>query len=347
VLLFLLVQKPGDEWLLYLATGLQLALSGIYFPARTAILPDICAPNEVGTANAISATTWSVMLAFGAALGGVATGIFGVYPSFVLDSMSFVLSAFLQSLIHYDFVQAADEVKISIQSTFQQYIEGLRFLRHQADLFVIAMQKGLMALVIIGAFQVIMVTLSKEYFVIGKDGTTGLGIMYGMVGLGTGVSPIVMRRFTGDRNRPMRLMIILGYLIASVAMFVLMPLASFEMILVGMFLRGFGLAIIWVFTTQLLLQLTPARVRGRVFATEFAIQSLGAAAGSFIGGLAADVLDMQTVIMWMGFIILIPGVMWVLWIWLGKTAEAQVADNSMLIPRTPTEKVNQPTSAAK
>ena len=347
VLLFLFVQKPGDEWLLYLATGLQLTLSGIYFPARTAILPDICKPNEVGTANAISATTWSVMLAVGAAIGGPAVSLFDVYPSFVVDSLTFGASALLQAFIHYDFVPAADAVKISIQSTIQQYVEGLRFLRHQADLFMIAIQKGLMAMIIIGAFQVIMVTISKQNFVIGTDGTTGLGIMYGMVGLGTGVSPIVMRRFTGDRNRPMRLSIILGYLVASIAMFVMMPLLTFEMTLVGMFLRGFGLAIIWVFTTQLLLQLTPARVRGRVFATEFAIQSLGAAAGSFIGGLASDVLDMRSVIMWMGIIILIPGALWVLWIWLGKTLETQVADNSMLIPRTPAEKVNQVPAANK
>ena len=83
VLGFLLVRNPGQVWLLYVLTFIQLAIGGLFFPARNAILPDITAAHELGAANALSSTTWSVMLAFGAALGGLATGLWGIYPAFV------------------------------------------------------------------------------------------------------------------------------------------------------------------------------------------------------------------------------------------------------------------------
>ena len=48
VLGFLLVRAPGQIWLLYVITALQLTVSGIFYPAREAILPDIVSRRELG-----------------------------------------------------------------------------------------------------------------------------------------------------------------------------------------------------------------------------------------------------------------------------------------------------------
>jgi predicted MFS family arabinose efflux permease len=80
----------------------------------------------------------------------------------------------------------------------------------------------------------------------------------------------------------------------------------------------------------------PNRVRGRVFSTQFAIQSLGAAASSAFGGWAIDHVagGVQTMLIWMGGLIIVPGILWLLWTFYGKVAETQLADDSVLIPRT-------------
>jgi MFS family permease len=54
---FLLVRRPEHVWLLYTLTAIQLGLSGFFFPARNAILPDIVSPRELGAANALSSST--------------------------------------------------------------------------------------------------------------------------------------------------------------------------------------------------------------------------------------------------------------------------------------------------
>ena len=52
VLGFLTVRTPGQAWLLYVITAIQLAFSGLFFPARNAIIPDIVTHAELGAANA-------------------------------------------------------------------------------------------------------------------------------------------------------------------------------------------------------------------------------------------------------------------------------------------------------
>ena len=93
VLGFVLVREPEHVWLIYVLSAIQSASQGFYFPAWNSILPDITSKEELGVANALSAATWSVMLAFGAALGGLVSGVVGVYPAFVIDAITFVLSA--------------------------------------------------------------------------------------------------------------------------------------------------------------------------------------------------------------------------------------------------------------
>ena len=73
---FLFIRDATDIWLLYTLTTLLFGVSGFFSPARSAILPDITSLRELGTANALGAASWSVMLALGAAIGGLTTGFF-------------------------------------------------------------------------------------------------------------------------------------------------------------------------------------------------------------------------------------------------------------------------------
>jgi predicted MFS family arabinose efflux permease len=94
-----------------------------------------------------------------------------------------------------------------------------------------------------------------------------------------------------------------------------------------MLLRGAGGGIAWVFSTQLLLQLVPNHVRGRVFATEFAIFSLMAAAGAAATGRVLDTsLGMSEIILWMAGLSLIPGLLWTVWLVVGRHSEPRTSE---------------------
>ena len=313
---FLLVQDAQYVWLLFALTAIQLALSGFFFPARNAILPDLVSSRELGAANALSSATWSVLLAFGAALGGVVAGGWGIYPAFVIDALTFLVSAAFISRIAYTAPPVPAASESMLRTAHRQYVEGLRYLRQNRDVLAISLHKAAIALIVSGPLQVIQVVLAERLFVIGEGGGTGLGLMYAAAGVGTGIGPIIARRFTGDRDPSLRVVIALSYAIAALGLILLIPLRSFGMVLAGTTLRAVGGGIGWVFSTQLLLYLVPSHVRGRVFSTEFALFTLTNAIGAAVGGWALDAaaIEVADLLRWMALLTLIPGALWTLWI---------------------------------
>lgn len=315
---FLLVRRPEQVWLLYALTALQLGMSGFFQPTRNAILPDIVGRHELGAANALTSATWSVMLAFGAALGGLAAGEWGVYPSFVIDGATFLVSALLIAQMKYT-AHVVDESERTVRAAMRQYIEGLAYLWHRKDFLVIALHKAALALTVSGGFQVVQVAIAERVYVIGEGGGTGLGLLYAAVGVGTGLGPIAARRITGDRGDALRIAIAVAYAISAAGLAIVATLGSFGVILVGTLLRGIGAGLGWVFSTQLLLQLLPDRVRGRVFSTEFAMFTLANAVAAAGSGWLLDsgTLDISGLLIWMALLVLVPGLLWSLWLFAG------------------------------
>ena len=319
---FLLVREPDQVWLLYALTAVQLGISGFFFPTRNAILPDIVSPRELGAANAIASATWSVMLALGAALGGLVAGAWGNRPAFIIDALTFVVSAVFILRIRYDQPPALEDTGRTIGAALQQYFDGLRYLRRHADILFIALHKAAVSLMVSGGFQVVQVTIAEQVFVIGRGGGISMGLMFALVGVGTGVGPIVARVFTGDRDRPLRIAILIGYFLAALGLALAAPLWSFGWVLFGTFIRGIGAGTVWVFSTQLLLQLLPNRVRGRIFATEFAILTLMNATGAAAVGSALDTdFTLTTILLWMAALTILPGILWLLWLAAGRLLE--------------------------
>ena len=314
VLGFLLVRDAGHIWLLYTLTALQLGISGIFFPTKDSILPDITTEAEIGTANALTATTWSTMLALGAFIGGQVAGAWGITPAIVLDSLTYLLSAVFISRLTYTQTTSKTQTALTPAIIFEQYFHGLGYLSKHKTIFIIAIQKASLMLAVSGFNDVIQVELSSKIFVVGEGGSTSLGWLYAIVGVGTGVSPIIARWVTGDRERSLRHAITAGYGITLVGLALMYPLTSLGLVLTGAFFRGFGIAIIWVFSTTLLLKKLPNEVRGRVFGTEFALLTLCGAIGSGLGGwlLDASNFGVQNLILLMTVLMLLFGINWLI-----------------------------------
>ena len=80
------------------------------------------------------------------------------------------------------------------------------------DILIIALHKAAISLLMSSGVQIVLVEIAKNYFVIGVGGALSLGIMYCMNGIGSGVGPILARRWTGDRDSPLRIKHYLGLL---------------------------------------------------------------------------------------------------------------------------------------
>ena len=308
VLGFLFVQDANDIWLLYVLTTLLFGVSGFFSPARSAILPDITSPQELGTANTLGAASWSVMLAVGAAIGGLTTGLFGSQTAFVIDGFTFAISAGLLLRIKLPSSSSA-----AGGTSGGARLTALRYMLQHPDILIIAMHKAAISFLMSTGLQVVLVEISNSYFVIGVGGALSLGMIYCINGIGSGIGPILARRWTGDRDKPLRVSITLGYLIAVIGIAIMAPLFNFESVLLGGLVRSIGGGIVWVFSTQLLLQRAPNEIRGRIFGTEFAFFTLMGGASSLIIGILLDQFQIQMILWGMAALNLIPALLWGLW----------------------------------
>ena len=89
---FILTVKGNSTWLLYALSAVLMLASPFFTSGRASILPAIATKEELHTANSLTQTTQWTTLAVGAFLGGV-TAHFGYRLAFVLNSLSFVVSA--------------------------------------------------------------------------------------------------------------------------------------------------------------------------------------------------------------------------------------------------------------
>src|SRR5204863_6032618 len=95
VLAMLLVRSRSSVWLVYPLLLLETIMAAFFEPARNSVIPNITAREDVIVANTLASSTWSVNLMIGAALGGLVAAFLGRDAVFVLNAISFLLSALL------------------------------------------------------------------------------------------------------------------------------------------------------------------------------------------------------------------------------------------------------------
>ena len=99
---FLLV-GPDNLWLAFLLLAVLSVFAAVFDPASSASIPNVVDPEDLPVANALSGSIWGTMLAVGAALGGVIATVFGRDTAFLVDAVSFAVSAFFLMRIHRSF----------------------------------------------------------------------------------------------------------------------------------------------------------------------------------------------------------------------------------------------------
>jgi len=331
VLGFLFVRRADQLWIIYFLTVLQLALSTFFEPAKTAVIPSLVSDRELVAANAISSVTWSAMLTLGAAIGGVFTGWFGTDVAFILDALTYLLSAALIASVRLPKRPPREKQKLSLNRALgiSETIEGVRYVKRRPRVLAVLLVKPAWGLG--GGILALLAVFGEKIFPIGKDAATGIGVLFAARGIGTAVGPIVARRIAGEGNRRMQTTIGIAFLIASAFYMTFGVATSFTLALVVLGLAHCGGSILWVFSTVLLQREVEDNFRGRVFAAELALLTLTMALSNYATGELLDRfrLSPRAVAVGIGAFFLLPGLVWfVTQRWWDKSEPGAVATGS-------------------
>ena len=306
VLGFLLVEDRDALWLVYALVIVEISLSGFFEPARNAIIPSLVPKKDLVIANALSGSTWSVMLAFGAALGGVIVYLFGIKVAFILDASTFILSAWFLSKIPS---QKKSTKKDSSKHTgYQELLDAMRFLMAEPMVLVLSLLKaglavagGIMTLIPLMASQVLSVSLSL-----------GIGILYSARGLGAALGPILVKRIFGETASVLQWAIAGAFFLKAFSYLFIAASHNLWTLSLGVALATLFGSIIWVFSSALIHISAPDNYLGRIFSFELALLTLVMGCSNWGVGYAVDGwgMNINQIALWMAGLVAIPGILW-------------------------------------
>lgn len=314
VLGFLFVRSADQLWLLYVLTVLQLALSTFFEPAKTAAIPSVVSDRELVPANAISSVTWSIMLTLGAAIGGVITDWFGTDAAFIIDAVTYLLSAALIASIRVGKRRKRERQKLTLGRALgvTETIEGIRYVKDRPRVLALLLVKPAWGLG--GGILTLLAVFGERVFPVGSSPAAGIGVLFAARGIGTAVGPIVARRMAGEGQQRMQTWIGISFLIGGIFYMLFGASTSFVLALIVLGVAHCGGSILWVFSTVNLQRAVEDSFRGRVFAAELALLTLTMAASNYATGELLDRFGVppRVITIGIGIFFVLPGVAWFL-----------------------------------
>ncbi len=307
VLGFLWVDEAREVPLLYALAMAQMMIGALFIPARSASIPNIVSARDLLTANALLAATWSTLLAVGAAAGGFAADLLGLQAVFVIDSLSYCVSA--AYLLRTTIPQRTERPSGPLVRTAAQGIlSGWRYVLGHPHVARALLVKP--AWTLAGNAMVYMLALLGARLMPGSP-SIGIGLLYAARGLGTGIGPIVARALVPAR-RWWPAMFGLGICFSAVNYFTVGSVAWTAWILLPVVLAHATSGANWTFSTVLLQERSPDAVRGRVFASEWLLLTLLDAGAILIASLLleSEILTLRSGIQVFAGIQLLCGVLW-------------------------------------
>ncbi len=314
VLGYILIRNADQIWLIYLIAAVEVSMMTLFEPARTAAIPNICEPREWVVANALGSITWSTVLAIGAAVGGLVTAAFGRQVCYMLDSLSFLLSAFFINRISVRFESGSPEQPLlkGITAGFADIVDGFAYIKARPGVLAAILVKSAYGLG--GGVILLLSVFGERIFPLMGSGAAGIGALYAARGIGAGLGPVVARRLAGEKRQALQNSIAAGFFLTGLFYVAFGQAKAFLPAALALMIAHMGGSILWVFSTVLLQRDVPDEFRGRVFALDLVLFSLGFAVSNYFAGYFMDALhlDPRTIVTILGAYFLLPGVLWIL-----------------------------------
>src|SRR5579863_2103418 len=314
VLAILLVRSRSMVWVVYPLLLAETTMAAFFEPAKSAVIPNISASEEVLVANTLSSATWSVNLLIGASLGGVVAALLGRDAAFVLNALSFLVSAILIGGMHFrePHAEAAAPLRPRDLVDFSPVLEGIRYIRNHRQLVPAVFAKA--GELMVGPSWVIFTVMGAREFAVHGRGIDpaggamlGMSILLGGRGLGALAGPLIAARWAGHNDQRLRLGILIGYLTVALGYSSLGASHSVWTAAACAMVAHAGGSTVWVFSTTLLQLHTEDRFRGRVFSADLGLGSFTFATTAYLCGRVLDVgISARIVATATGIVMLVP-----------------------------------------
>ena len=259
LLIPLLAGYTDGMWSIYGVIFLVFSVTCFFSPAKSAIIPNLVKKRELLAANSLSNITRLIAMVGGVTAGGIIVAWTGTKMSFYLDSLSFLLSGLAILAIRIKEDPPPEESKVGIGRVAKELVAGLNFIRKKkrvkfvaTSLFILMGASGI-------GYLLVTVFVTKAL----NLGTIGLSVLATFLGIGMLAGSLIYGHFGEQIEREK--VIVGGTLVCGVCAVLLGGSKSLFLLSLGVSIIGFIASPIMIAAYTLTQELTPDRIRGRVF----------------------------------------------------------------------------------
>ncbi len=231
-------------------------VQAFFFPAASAMTPELVPPTLLRQANAVNQITNQILLAAAPAAAGFVSAAVGTAGGFAVDAATFVISALFLLLI----VVPSGRASKAGQSPWRDFVEGVTFVRQRPLLLTVIIMASVFFFGYSGATYVGLPVLIRGPF---HSGPQGLGILFSTYGVGAFAGGIAGGTLQARRRGLMGAVLIAatGFLTAAISV-------THSLWQAAVLLSFSGAAMSWVAITYVTViqQRTDRAFMGRVMA---------------------------------------------------------------------------------
>ena len=318
---FLFVRRPEDLWVAYLCTALLSFFGAFFEAAKNAAVPNITGERDLLAGNALMFSSRFLLMSLGAALGGWTSAHVGYQAAFVINAISFLVSAYSVWLVPDEETRqlSTPERVVENRNRHRGYWtdirEGWSYIVKNRPVASILGANILWATGG-GAINLIAERLGALVFAaknhVSPD--TGVAALYFANGLGLFVGMMVARRVGAYFEFKGRTIGFIGW-----SLLIQGIIFAFMGIMPGVWLAGtmlFGSRVLlgaeFAVQETLLMRLVPDYLRGRVSTTDRAAEMLIWTFSTATAGWSLHVITPQTLTIVSGLLSATSGVLWLM-----------------------------------
>lgn len=305
ILLPLLIQRPGQLYVLYLTAFGLAALGALFVPARNASIPNMVPEEDLLTANALVQATDLVSLIAGASLATLVIGLTSTSTAFVVDSITFAVSGFL--LVAAQIPQGSTSAAISaptseLRQFWESFADGIRYIgsnKHLLQLMAITTVAtlGLSATVLLAAaYFTQLLGISAQY----------LGLLQATEGVGMALGAVMISAYASwarSRQIVSIAMIVLG---SGILLLAVSP--AYWLVLIGALVVGLCVVSARTTLAAMTQALVPDVQRGRVESAMVTVIGIGTMGALVMAGVLGDLVGPASVFVFTGVVVLSAGI---------------------------------------
>jgi len=307
VLGLLLIVSYETLWLAYLLTAIQMMFSAVFEPAKTSSIPNITTSKELVNANILSAASWSIIFTTGMAIGGFATALLGTSAVFIINGITYFISAFFIFRTSIPQAVMSKFEKYRTRNPLKGIADGFRFILSHKEVMRPTFAKAMFTSCL-GALVYMLIIVAEDILLMGS---IGLGILYAARGIGTGIGPVLGRRLFKKESSwiyAMGLCMVFGGVMYAFVSTAEALLWMSILVILAHVASGSN----WVMSTVLLQRRAPDSFRGRVFSTEWLLFTLAQSVSVTLAALILEfqILDIRQTILMFSILLISVGLFW-------------------------------------